>query len=412
MKPVLMRVLLLVSSVLFSVSLVECALRIQAYGSIAPLSGEHVLRMPHPTRGWALRPDGVGHQRNLDFDVTVEINDRGLRDVPHAYAKPPGVQRIVVLGDSFMEAYQVPLEESLPRRLEADLGERVGAVEVINLGVGGYGTAQELRQLEEEGLRYQPDLVVLAFYTGNDIQNNSRELEVDTFGAEDPKVWGRPYAHADDLRSPLTWTEPDYARMMAAAEREQSKRAAPLRRAWKLIEPTLLANRLQQLFAQVAARLGAPPADPKAHFGWPFLEHFESPTWDEAWGITRRLILELRDVSRAAGADLVLLIVPAKLQVEESFRDLARAQYPGVVFDETRINRALATFTKEHGILLVDPTPELVASDEAGATTYFQLEDHHWNALGHEIAARRLADAITAAGLLRRPQPSGSSSER
>ena len=75
MKPALMRVLLLVFSVLFSLSLLECALRIQTYGSIAPLSGEHVLRMPHPTRGWALRPDGVAHQRNLDFDVTVEIND-------------------------------------------------------------------------------------------------------------------------------------------------------------------------------------------------------------------------------------------------------------------------------------------------------------------------------------------------
>ncbi len=400
MKPALFRVLLLVLSAAFSISLMECALRLQTYGGITPLAGEHVLRMPHETRGWTLRPGDKAHQRNLDFDVTVEINEQGLRDRPHAYDKPAGTRRIVVLGDSFMEAYQVALEESLPHRLQESLADR--DVEVINLGVGGYGTAQELRALREEGLLYAPDLVVLAFFTGNDIQNNSRSLQIDTFGAEDPKVWGRPYARAADASAPLSWTEPDAARMRAAAEKAERKRASWLRRAWKLVEPTVLANRVQQLFARAAARAGAPPADPRAHFGWPFLEHFESPVWDDAWLVTQRLILELRDVSRAADADFVLLIVPAKLQVEADFRELARGQYPGVAFDENRINRALESFASQHDIPLYDPTAALVARSEQGERVYYQIEDHHWNALGHEIVTAGLVDMLEREGLLAR----------
>jgi lysophospholipase L1-like esterase len=407
MKPALMRVLLLVLSATFSISLMECALRLQTYGSMTPLSGEHVLRMPHETRGWALRPSNTAHQRNLDFDVTVAINDQGQRDRPHVIEKPVDTRRIVVLGDSFMEAYQVALEESLPYRLQEQLAN--DGFEVVNLGVGGYGTAQELRALQEDGLQYSPDIVVLAFFTGNDIQNNSRALQIDTFGEDNEKVWGRPYVGVDDSSvavgdssAPLVWTEPDAARMREAAEKAERKRSGWLRRAWKLVEPTVLANRLQQLFARAAARMGAPPADPRAHFGWPFLEHFESPVWDEAWLVTRRLILEVRDVSRAAGAEFVLMIVPAKLQVEESFRELARAQYPGVSFDEKRINRALRAFSDQHGIRLYDPTPALVRSTEAGSIVYYQIEDHHWNPLGHEIVTNGLVDLLSQEGLLAR----------
>ena len=54
----------------------------------------------------------------------MQINREGLRDVEHQYAKPPGVFRILVLGDSFVEAMHVPLESTFPRRLEERLNAR------------------------------------------------------------------------------------------------------------------------------------------------------------------------------------------------------------------------------------------------------------------------------------------------
>ena len=131
-------------------------LRLTRYGSLAPLSGERSLRVPHPTRGWTLAPGREAFQRTRDYAVRVEVNDKGLRDRAREYEPAPGVHRIVLLGDSFMEAYQVPLEQSFSQRLEAALAPHRS--EVVNLGIGGYGTAQQLIYLQEEGLRYEPVL--------------------------------------------------------------------------------------------------------------------------------------------------------------------------------------------------------------------------------------------------------------
>ena len=187
MKRVLQNLALVLGSTVFSVAVMECGLRVYYYGSPVHLSGERALRVPHPVRGWTLDPDGEAFQRTKDYGVMVRISAKGLRDRPHDYEPEAGVFRIVVLGDSFMEAYQVPLEHSLPYRLQEALAER--GVEVVNLGVGGYGTTQAYLALREEGLRYAPDLVILAFYA-NDVSDNSRALQELMMGADDLKAYG------------------------------------------------------------------------------------------------------------------------------------------------------------------------------------------------------------------------------
>ncbi|MFI5366137.1 MAG: SGNH/GDSL hydrolase family protein, partial [Candidatus Binatia bacterium] len=119
-------------------------------------------------RGWWTQED-------REFLVPVEINHEGLRDAEHPYAKPPGVFRILVLGDSFVEAMHVPLASTFAHQLEQQLNADSSGVrvETISAGVSGYGTASELLWFEREGKRYQPDLLLLEFYPGNDVKNNS-----------------------------------------------------------------------------------------------------------------------------------------------------------------------------------------------------------------------------------------------
>src|SRR6266403_352890 len=126
-------------------------------------------------RGWGLRP--FAHAWAIgEAKVNVRINSDGLRDREHAIQKPAGTLRIAVLGDSYVEGMNVPLEKTFPAVLErelsscAALGDR--QVEVINFGVSGYGTAQELLTLREHVWKYDPDIILLAFYTGNDFFNN------------------------------------------------------------------------------------------------------------------------------------------------------------------------------------------------------------------------------------------------
>jgi hypothetical protein len=133
-------------------------------------------RIPHPVFGWVLQPN-ASYRFNLpDGPVSVTYNAQGWRDVDHTFKKPDGVFRIVVLGDSFMEANTVELGQTFPRRVEEFALAAGLNVEVINLGVGGYGTLQEYLVFRDIARQFEPDLVLLAFYPSNDLANNSIAL--------------------------------------------------------------------------------------------------------------------------------------------------------------------------------------------------------------------------------------------
>src|SRR4029078_8121917 len=109
------------------------------------------------------------------------INSAGLRDREHPYAKPPNTFRIAVVGDSYPEAFPVEMQDAFWVLMEKQLQE-CGAfpgktIEVINFGVSGYGTAQELITLREQVWKYSPDLVMLTVTTNNDISDNVRVLK-------------------------------------------------------------------------------------------------------------------------------------------------------------------------------------------------------------------------------------------
>ena len=101
--------------------------------------------------GWKNKPLSEGYFTMPDSTTFVKINSKGLRDKEYQYDKQRGVFRILVLGDSFTWGYGVELKEIFTERLENMLGKNV---EVLNAGVTGYGTDQEMLFLEQEGLKY------------------------------------------------------------------------------------------------------------------------------------------------------------------------------------------------------------------------------------------------------------------
>jgi hypothetical protein len=112
--------------------------------------------------------------RSPDYQINIRTNSHGIRaDREIPYQKPSGVTRIVGLGDSFTLGYEVDLTDTYLYQLEQNLHHRgLDNTEVVNLGVSGFGTAEELIMLKEEGFRYSPDLVILGYFV-NDIENNS-----------------------------------------------------------------------------------------------------------------------------------------------------------------------------------------------------------------------------------------------
>jgi len=120
----------------------------------------------HPTRGWALKPN----VRDADpyGPGSLNSNSAGMRGVREFSEQPPsGTTRILLLGDSFAFGEEVADHETFAHRLE----ELLPRVEVLNLGVHGYGHDQMLVYLREEGLRYHPDIVIVGFVQ-DDMQRN------------------------------------------------------------------------------------------------------------------------------------------------------------------------------------------------------------------------------------------------
>ena len=128
---------------------------------------------------YSMTPDFKGRFTRQEFSADVSTNSFGLRDVQYS-EKKPNDYRILALGDSFTwGAYGTELNQTFAKILEKKLNERHGKLnyQVINAGVPGYGTDQELAYLENKGSELKPDLVLLNFFVGNDFRDNMQSGE-------------------------------------------------------------------------------------------------------------------------------------------------------------------------------------------------------------------------------------------
>lgn len=121
-------------------------------------------------------------------DVLVTYNERGLRDHP-ILPKADEEYRILALGDSVTFGWGVDQDKTFVARLESLLQGRLHRpVRVINSGVGGYNTVQEVTYFKQEGIALQPDLVLLT-YVQNDIEVERGPF--DPWAQSSP--WGKPF---------------------------------------------------------------------------------------------------------------------------------------------------------------------------------------------------------------------------
>ncbi len=134
--------------------------------------------------GWSKRPGAVLNRSTKEYDVTLEINDLGLREDPMtSAAKPEGTYRVLCLGDSFTLGYTVERRDLFVEQLEMKWQAEGRSVDVLNAGTEGYSTDQEVVWLLENGDAFQPDLVLLFPYD-NDLYWNGQK---DYFGKQKPR---------------------------------------------------------------------------------------------------------------------------------------------------------------------------------------------------------------------------------
>jgi lysophospholipase L1-like esterase len=172
-QPRLANVLLVLVATLFAVALAEVALRIalpQRY-DVHPRG----LYVADEAAGYALAPGFRGTFERPEFRHPVTIGPQGLRG-ERPLVRRPETFRIVCIGDSFTWGLGVADNEPYPQVLERQLAARFPGldVQVVNAGVPGFGTADQLRFFESRAEWLDPDLLIVQVYTENDFLENRR----------------------------------------------------------------------------------------------------------------------------------------------------------------------------------------------------------------------------------------------
>ena len=119
---------------------------------------------PHASTIWTREMAGQAR--------TVNLNAEGFHDRERTPAVAPGTRRLLFVGDSFLEAYQVDIDSSFSQRVGRRLSNRAFAVEAVNQGVHGYGLGVYALQVRERLPAWDTHGAVLCLFLGNDLQDN------------------------------------------------------------------------------------------------------------------------------------------------------------------------------------------------------------------------------------------------
>jgi hypothetical protein len=383
---------------------------------------------PDESRGWALRPGAEGWYRK-EGRAYVRVNADGLRDREHAKPKPAGVLRVAVLGDSYAEALQVAQEAAFwsvaEQRLRAACGSLAGReVEFVNFGVSGYGTAQELFTLRERAWDYEPDVVLLAVTTNNDLTDNTRALKGtdeipyfvmrgdelvldDSFRRDRAFRWRQsaPSRLGRWLRERLRFVQAVHEAQVAIKSALAARRERRTAEAQAAGAATSAAAKTSDTDAQRApATTASPPLapPPAAELGADNMVYAEpaDDLWRGAWRVTEALVSTMHGEVRARGARFLVVTLsnPIQAHPDPPARDAfaRRLGVPDLFYPERRF-QALGD---REGFPVFNLAPELQAYAEARRVFLHgfapDLGNGHWNETGHRVAGELLADKLCA----------------
>jgi hypothetical protein len=328
----------------------------------------------------------------------IRTNSAGFRDREHSLQKPKEVLRVAVLGDSYIEAFQVSQDEMFASVLEDELNlHRFGGdrkVEVLSFGVSGFGTAQELLMLRHHVWQFDPDVVLLAFLPSNDLRNNSSRLESQKL---------RPVFEMDDDGDELVLdnsfrNEPSYLYAMSDSFRRKtllinSSRVLQVIQSIRTGEFSARLAESQQQDGKVPLRdrLGLddqcfkPPAD---------------DDWRHAWKLAERLVQQMNREVVEHGSRFAMTVVTAGVQVTPDAAK--RQQYcetlgvPDLDYANSRLSR-LGQELEFPVVVLSEDMRTYAAENEIDLHGFDNTApgEGHWNAAGHREAARLCAEHLS-----------------
>jgi hypothetical protein len=328
--------------------------------------------------GWQGRPNAEGPVEKEEFQSYVKLNSQGFYDEEFTVEKPQGVFRVLLLGDSFLEATHLPLEETAAKVLQELLNRAVAVsptaqeagierVEVINRGTAAWGIGQELLYFRYEGYRYDADVVALVTYLGNDV---SDDLPGHGFSVEHTDQFAPYFVLCNGELD----TEPWY--FVPGLVPAFPGDCSPLK---KLVAYLAHWGYHHSYFYHAMRPLLAP--DPDRIEKEAVYTSFDDPMVQYGWELNEALILQLqREVEAHGGRFGVVIISPYFTFSPQEVAALGIA-------DPGEPARLLEQSLRARDIPALDLRPYMLEyMDETGEQLYLP-KDRHWTSQGNRVAA-------------------------
>lgn len=332
--------------------------------------------------------DGAaGRPRTMPVPGSLgNTNSLGFNDTEWVRSKPQGVFRIAALGDSFAFG-TVTYDENFLTLLEQQLSRRAGRpVEVLNLGQPGTSPKDYLSCLQRHGWGYEPDLVLINFFIGNDFDVKApfRPVIVAGYPCEGVRKGNR----FTDFLYKENWHVYQLFRMVAAARAglEKTPVAAPPS------APTL-SSAASRDYSQPTYTLEK-YLDIQRDRSAIFLRKDNGAVLRERWGQTQSYLEQIHQDCLERTIPLVLAFLPDEFQVVEKPRErfLQISKRNQGDFDLTAPNRILAEYAAARKIPWIDLSDAFLQAAEKEAL--YIPRDTHWNPAGNKLAAESLAPVL------------------
>lgn len=314
-----------------------------------------------PVTSYGLTPGFRGELNTPEYRTDIRVNAQGLRDDREFGPKSPGTVRILMIGDSFTMGVGVAADATLARQLERALvATGTAPVEVVNAGVPGYGTRQEVAQLEARGLAWSPDLVLLVMFVGNDVDDNASPPHV----VQDGYLVGPDAPPTDTLRG-------------------------------KLLRFLGLQSQLYHLVQPWKDQLTGHGGDLAAQRRAAFLGLHGVDATGRGWTETAAAVAHFAEVVRRAGVRGAVVVIPERAQVSPPLW-AASVTEAGVVATDVSPTAATARLRRDAeavALPVLDLSAALGSGPDGGSDggEWYFPQDHHLTAAG-------VARAVTALG--------------
>lgn len=392
LKEFIARTLLIVLGLFLALPLGEVLIRSLAPQHRAFSAALHGIFVSDPKLGYVMKPNFRHTIRTPEFVCDMQTNSLGLRD-REPEPLQPGDFRLLVLGDSFtfgvhagarencfVEQLEAKLETALNESpVRSNHGEAWHHADVVNAGVAGYGTTQEVGLLHKLGPALRPHAVLLAFYIMNDFSDNSgrtRMTLVDGYQMLEASAAG----YREAFRPPH--------RRLRLYLHAHSELYLFLKR--RLLHP------LPRSGAEVTTGTGTSKQFDYYVYDSGFamtLRRETSPELEAGRRETLQALQQLRTWCDEHHAQALVVAIPAEQQVDPTIRArwIERFHLEHESFNFDLPQQRLAALCSEVGVELFDMRSGFAAHIASGESLYIE-DDDHWNVAGHALAADLLLE--------------------